>query len=119
MRLAKVIQRRDVIREARQTWLNQYRDYSDEQALGWVGRTAGDVRQALRALDLETCSQADIDNAIGTSGWAANSCDECGGDFPVLLRLGQEPDYDNRWWVLCAGCLAKASAHLVATKPKE
>lgn len=112
------IHKRDIIREVRARWMKQYEHYPDGKVVGWAGntRTTGDIRKALAALDLETCSSEDVDAAIGTTGWAKNECDECNGDFETILQLGQTPDYDNRWWNMCAGCLAKASLALPSDK---
>lgn len=114
-----LIHRRDVIRSARQRWLEQYKDRQRGQALGWdAGRTFGSARDAMEKLDPETCSPADIDEAIEVKGWADNDCDECGKSFPVILRLGNEPDYEARWWSLCLGCLKLAVAILSAAEDK-
>lgn len=119
MKYATAIHRRDIIRGVRARWLDQYKNYRADQTLGFAnGRTVGVVRAALERLDLETCSAADVDAAIGASGWVKNGCDECDGDFPVLLRFGQEPDYDARWWSLCPDCLGKARDLLASIEAK-
>lgn len=118
---ATLIHRRDVIRAVRDRWLKQYEHYSDDHKVGWdksdPSKMAGQIRKGLAALDLETCQRADIDAVLGVSRWAVNECDECQGDFPVVLRLGQEPDYETRWWDLCIGCLDKARETLARAKP--
>lgn len=36
-------------------------------------------------------------------------CDECEAkDVPKVLHLGDDPEYDMRWWVLCPACVRKA-----------
>ena len=118
MKFATIIQRRDIILSVRPQWLNQYKDYPDEKTVGWnPKRTFGSVRVALQALDPETCSPNDVGAALGMvgSGWANNICDECGDDFPVVLRLGEEPDYEARYWSLCANCLKNALDLLTST----
>lgn len=94
--------------------MKQYEHYKDDYLFGRRGnhRTAGNIRKALAALDLETCSSADVDEAIGVDGWAKNECDQCNGDFETVLHLGQEPDYEARWWNMCASCLAEAALSL-------
>jgi hypothetical protein len=102
-----IIQRRDIIRTVRDRWNSQYPD--DNLDIGWErSERVGDIRVRLAALDLETCSVEDVDKAIGTSGWADNDCDCCKLSFPVLVHIGEEPDYDAKWQDLCAGCLSKA-----------
>lgn len=116
MRYAKPIYQRDIIKGARQRFLEQYKRHPDSDVPGWDrSRTFGQVRAALAALDLETCTSGDVDKAIGVTGWGDNNCDECGGNFPVLIRLGYEPDYDSRWWDLCRDCLNKATTFAAET----
>lgn len=106
----RVIHRRDVIRGARRRWIEQYRRYQDDSTPGWTRGTFASIRKALAALDLETCSVADVDAAIGTTGWARNNCDQCGRDCASLVRIGDEPDYEARYQDLCVECLQSALA---------
>lgn len=118
MKYATPVHRRDIIRGVRKRWLDQYKHYANDDPLGWKkDHTAGQIRKALAALDLETCSVADVDKAIGTTGWADNKCNECDKNFPVILQLGQTPEYEARWWNICLSCLNKAGKLLKATKP--
>jgi len=113
----ELIHKRDVIRAVRDRWLDSYKHYGPEHEIGPRDRKrpVGVTRKALAALDLETCTAADVDAAIGVEGWADNKCDDCDGDFPVLVRVGQAPGYDARWWEMCPDCLGKASALLCDT----
>ena len=105
----QVITKRDVIRGVRDKWLGQYRASPDEARLRWDHqRTFGDVRRSLGALDLEACESTDIDRAIGVTDWASLKCDECSADCELLVRIGDEPDYDNRWIDVCVNCLRTA-----------
>lgn len=115
----KAIHQRDVIREVGPRWTEQYKQYQPDQKIGIrKNREAvGVIRKRVAALDLETCTVADVDKAIGTTGWADNECDECHKSFPVLIRLGAEPEYDARWQDLCGKCLGKAAALHAKTKP--
>jgi hypothetical protein len=107
MSTARVITKRDVIRGVRARWNEQYARYRDDETLNPVGgRVAvGTVRARLAALDLETCTGADIDAAIGAPRWAENRCDECDKDVDRLVRIGDEPDYDARWRDVCPDCI--------------
>ncbi len=107
----KLVYRRDVIRAVRESWLRQYQYRPADEVPTWAQkRTIGDIRAAIKALDLETCSPSDIDKALGTKGWASHTCDECSADLEVLIRFGSDPDYDARWQDLCAVCLDEGIA---------
>jgi hypothetical protein len=90
----------------RDRWTAQYGHYHEKDD--------DEKTKALAALDLETCSAAAVVAVLGTS-WVENECDECQKDVPVLMRFGEEPDYDNRWQDLCVDCLKKAVAELELT----
>lgn len=106
----KVITQRDVIRTVPARFREQYSFALDVEAAWKPGSTRRDIAAALDALDIETCTTTDIDHALGVTGWADNKCDECGAsNRPVLVRLGEEPDYDARWIDLCPSCLAEAA----------
>jgi hypothetical protein len=101
----EIIRRRDIIRSVRDRWTTQY-GQNDEK------------RKALAALDLETCSAADVVAVLGTS-WVENECDECQKDLPVLMRFGEEPEYDARWQDLCVDCLKKAVVEIELTQMSD
>lgn len=108
-----VIQSRDIIRGVRDRWKRQYKHYADDYRVGWgESLTAGEIRSRLDALDLETCSKADVDVALQTAHWASNDCDLCEKDVETTIRIGDEPDYVARWVDLCPECLAKAAKTL-------
>jgi hypothetical protein len=117
----KVIYKRDVIRNVRGRWEEQYQNYeSDYKLVGLPlldvqgkpipnsGPTVGEIRAALAALNLENCSSTDVDAAMGVAGWADNRCLECGKDCDSLIQIGEEPNYEAQWVDLCIGCLEKA-----------
>ena len=115
----RIIQRRDVIRSVPEKFNEQYRGSADDRLIG-IGdgrRTVGSIREALAQLDLETCSAADIGVAMGQpgSGWAVNRCNECGEDSPILIHIGDDPDYEAQWQDLCLDCLKRALKSLKAT----
>lgn len=110
----QIIKLRDIIRDAPSRWMKQYSLSADHAPLSWNGaETYGDVRRRLSALDLETCSQADIERAIGRPDWASLICDECQFEREHVIRIGQEPDYEARWQDLCAECIQKAAKMLL------
>ena len=107
----KIVTKRQVIREAKARWLEQRAGVADSVVAHWARpRTIGSLRQALNALDIETCSEADFDAAIGRAGWCSLECDECGTKAQSLIRFGQDPDYEARWWDVCYNCLVTAAS---------
>lgn len=82
-------------------WKEQYPEYHR------YGIEKDEIRDKLCALDLETATVDDIANIIGDRGWVTESCDECGIECQEWLHLGQEPDYDARWYELCRDCAKK------------
>ena len=112
------VYRRDIIRGVRDAWNRQYADWDGSYRFP-DGCTVAEIRRGLEALDLETCSVEDVKAAMGTGGWVSNQCDACGQDFPVLLEIGDEPDYEARWLDLCEGCLETALLKIRSLKHKE
>jgi hypothetical protein len=104
------ITERDMIREVREKHTRQYGAWSrDSTVYPLEGPVQiGTIRDRLKALDLETCSAADVDKAIGRSGWAELKCDACDTPVKKIVRIGAEPDYEARWQDLCRECLIKA-----------
>lgn len=107
----KRITSREVILGVRKRWSDQYKDYDPEYELGsrHNREAVGVIRKRLKALDLETCTLADVDKAIGTENWADNECDVCGGNHDLVIRIGDDPNYEARWVDVCPSCLSKAS----------
>lgn len=119
----ELLHKRDIIRLARDAWIKQYSTFAGSHQFPFQikarrGETVADIRKRLAALDLETCSESDVDSAIGTTGWARLECDECGLSCDMLIHIGEVPDYDARWRDLCADCISEASKMLATAKPK-
>lgn len=113
----RLIHKRDIIRGVRARWLIDYRDWKDTKLCTWCNRTVGDIKKALADLDLETCSEEEVDKALGTKGWATNECDNCGQNVQTLAHFGDEPGYDARWQNLCIDCLKGGYEGLLNTPP--
>lgn len=95
-----IIKRSDIVARVPERWAKQYKGYVDNGDRWDKGPTT----KAL--LDLKPgFSAEEVDTIIGNDSWTKNCCDECGKDCDVLLRMGQEPDYDARWLDLCERCL--------------
>lgn len=88
---------------AAKRWQAQYRDdyrFSDN-------RTAGDIRARLVALG-PSPDPADV-VAIAGPSWAADPwCNGCDRAVPVVVQVGQEPDYESSTANLCVDCLRAA-----------
>ncbi len=96
----KVVYKADVVKAAPVRWRDQYARYENysEKHL---------ITKKLMALEWPFTSEQ-VNEIIGNTSWTAMTCDECGNDFPSLVRIGAEPDYDARWQDLCKSCLQKA-----------
>ena len=119
-----VLHRRHFIRRVRLVFRERYGRYSDQFVLNPdTGKTVGDVKAALAALDLTTCSSLDCSTATGIDGCGSMYCDGCGTDSEYLVRFGQEPisdepDGESRWQDLCRECLVQAAALLEQAPPQ-
>lgn len=97
----RLIRKSDVVAGAPTRWAEQYRGYGDKS-----GKTA-----ALLALQPGFTAEQ-VNDIIGNDTWTECRCDECREDAPVLVQVGDEPDYEARWVDLCPDCISKALAAL-------
>lgn len=104
-----IITQRDAIKAAISSFTASYSHTPGE--MSWrEGKTRGELCAAMRSLDPETCTVADIDAITGNSSWARLRCDECGTDVGMVVEVGQLPDYESATAHLCHPCLLKALA---------
>lgn len=103
----RVVKLRERIKQGAADFERQWGSVNPSLPCHWKedGTTFGDMINALRALDLETCSATDVNGIIGRA-WAELECDHCGKQVEVVAAFGDEPDHDARWQELCAECLA-------------
>ena len=96
----KIVYKADIVMSVPAAWAEQYKYCANDD----------DKRQITEKLKaLEWPFTADHVNAIiGNNSWTDCICDECGNDFPSLVRIGDEPDYEAHWLDLCKTCLQKA-----------
>jgi hypothetical protein len=97
-----LVRKADIVARIPDRWAEQYRhpnDGADKKAI-----TA--KLQALKGTEFTAEQCAAI---IGNNSWDRNECYECGKDHPVLVRIGDVPDYEARWVDLCPECVTKAS----------
>ncbi len=106
-----VVLKSDICKGVPDKWAMQYAQYPAASGFAEISRQ-------LKALDVKDRVASRLNQIVGNDGWTANECDECGADFEVLIRIGDEPDYDARWVDLCAGCLA-AAARVLNAADKE
>jgi len=51
----------------------------------------------------------DIDKIIGNTGWThPERCSECNVRGDIVIRVGQEPDFESNTAYLCVDCTRKA-----------
>ena len=83
-------------------WIRQY-------GTNPVHETHSSVLDALKKLNLKTCTAKDVDEAIGNKFWTAlPKCDECGRDGRITIQLGEPVDYESSTSNICKPCLLKA-----------
>lgn len=114
----RLVTRRDRIRGVAAAWAHQYRrfihgpneDLPTLHGASGPRRTKREILGFLQALDVETCTEADVTACIGNSSWTYLRCTECKTDPEVALVLNPEPDYEESTFVLCPACLLRAFA---------
>jgi len=102
--------RQNAIADNIKNWLETYTRYPVDKPMAWTkGVPLGFYVERVKALEPSTCTRAQLLLAMGGGdNWGINECDECGKDADVLMRFGDEPDYEARWQDLCAACLCSA-----------
>lgn len=93
--------------------------YASRPELTFPGATksAGKMLAELEALPATPDPDA-VDAIIENTSWTSvPNCDECGADEAAVIRLGQSPDEESRYSLLCLSCVKKAVAELIATDP--
>ena len=93
--------RDDVIKNAPERWRKQHAHYTDHV------RTTN--TEQLCAL-VWPFTAAQVNSIIGNDSWTTMCCDICHSDEPVLIRVGDVPDCDNRWQDICKSCVLKIAA---------
>lgn len=49
----------------------------------------------------------DVDRVIGNNYWTSLTCDECRSNVEVVIRVGEEPDYESNTAYICLPCISK------------
>lgn len=99
----KIIYKRDRLDGIAQKWRNTYghgfyANDPDKQK----------IQDKLDALAPKQFLPEEADTIIGNSSWTEFKCDLCKQDKDVLMRMGEEPDYESRWLDCCQECITKA-----------
>ena len=116
----KLVYARDMIAEVPARWMKQYahypRDHRFPAASSIGARSVAEIESALRSAG----DDIDAIKAVLPS-WCEHDCDECGAHHEVLVRLGEEPDYEARWQDLCEACVRGALTLLIqsSTAPTD
>ena len=91
-----VLTRRICADQAASRWVNQYPD----SRLG--------TRRALRALGASP-DPDEIDRIVGNDSWTKPPlCDECGGESPAVVKIGDVAHYGATAWI-CIDCIHEAA----------
>lgn len=99
---------RDVIKADVPQFIGYWeRNGADGEALWKRGWTHRQIIDALKALDLDTCTREEL-NAVYGNERVRFQCDECGVESEALVHIGDEPDYEVRYLRLCRDCLGVA-----------
>lgn len=98
----EIITKKRLLKELPKTW----RLYYDINIVWANGNSSFEIPKLLeKEVDLTEDRAAEI---IGNRSWTRNECDECGQDCDIVVRLGQEPDYESSTAQICLACLQVA-----------
>jgi len=100
---AEIVTQRDIIRGIPARFRESYG--RDLGGYCWKpGWTKGGILKALDAADVETISAKEVGEIIGNDSWTNLDCDLCGESQTLIIRAGDEPDYEVRWLDICVKC---------------
>lgn len=108
----RIVTQRDLIRGVAAKWAAQYHyaiNKPDEDQPWPTGQTKTSIWEALKALDGEVATAAQVNEIIGNSSWVALNCDECGVATEQVLMFGTS-GYESSSHGLCAKCVHAAFA---------
>jgi len=86
---------------------------ASEAADRWVAQYQGDrdgIAAKIKALG-ESPDPDAVDRIIGNDSWTSvDRCSECDKQSDLIVRLGEEPDYESSTAWICPTCLRQALA---------
>lgn len=101
--------KRDKIKGVIDAYDRQYREHYGEPYLA-NHRDPYETYCALKRLNLDTCTEKDVEAAIGNPTWTKLECDHCGKDSPALTTF--EGEYGS--FSVCEACLTNAASGITA-----
>lgn len=104
-----LIKKSDRVAGVPDRWAKQYRGWTPGAGRGPDKQDIKDRLQALKGTDF---TAAQVNAIIGNESWTELLCTECRRDSEVLVRIGDEPDYEAQYVDLCRHCIAAAAAAL-------
>lgn len=102
----EVLTKREVIQGVPERWKQQYFGLD-----GWRSTRADnreDTYHALKALDLASCTEADIEAVIGNRSWTRLECDGCEREVDKICFLRSHSQNEYGSCSYCKDCLAGA-----------
>lgn len=103
----KLITPRIRAKEAASNWKEQYFVGGKWQHIEFGSSKS--IYESLLALG-ENPRPREVARIIGNESWTRTKCDECESFSSVIVRLGQEPDYESATAYICDNCLSLAIA---------
>ena len=116
MRRMKVVTKRELIQGVRFRWIKEHGHMNPKSRM--YNGTVQEIRDKVMSLDLDTCSEEDVVDAMGHASWVWNRCDCCGESVQELIRFGDEPDYEANWQDICLNCLRLSTGLLLSKQDK-
>jgi hypothetical protein len=103
----KIVTEREVLRAVAARWEDTYRyTIGKPTDLPYAGKTKGETLAALRMLDPETCTSAEVDAVIGNGSWTCGRCSECGATVRTYVLMAGNDEYGPD--AICFDCIAEA-----------
>lgn len=96
----ELLNQKTIAENVYERWCHQYPDsrYSDEKD-----------KMAIKKKLKGVTNVDEINKIIGNDSWTAlEKCNECGLTSKIIVRLGENEDYDSKTAYMCKGCLVKA-----------
>ncbi len=98
--------KRDVVRSVQKRWARQYGGHDSAHK---------ETTEAIAALVWPFTAE-EVDSLIGNKSWTEHRCSECNEDREVLVRIGEEDSYEDRFVSLCSDCIGEAAFALARIK---
>jgi hypothetical protein len=87
--MPRLVTRQEIIKDVPSRWKESYPERDRMLA---AGRTAGQIEDALFALDLESATVDDVKRIIGNASWTELTCGICEMDRDAVISVPKEYD---------------------------